>query len=102
MRRLSSIAVPVALAAALALPVLTGCGKKAEQAAPAAQAADSTALPTGAAAIDSARSKAAAASAASKQAEQALKTYICTMDADVVAHEPGRCPKCGMELVEKK
>lgn len=26
-------------------------------------------------------------------------TYVCPMDPDVIAHEPGRCPKCGMKLM---
>jgi FtsP/CotA-like multicopper oxidase with cupredoxin domain len=26
-------------------------------------------------------------------------TYVCPMDPDVIAHEPGRCPKCGMKLL---
>jgi FtsP/CotA-like multicopper oxidase with cupredoxin domain len=29
----------------------------------------------------------------------AAATYICPMHPDVVAHEPGRCPKCGMKLL---
>lgn len=28
--------------------------------------------------------------------------YICPMDTDVVSNAPGKCPKCGMDLVEKK
>ena len=28
-------------------------------------------------------------------------TYTCPMDADVVSDKPGRCPKCGMNLVPK-
>ncbi len=30
------------------------------------------------------------------------KVYTCPMDPDVVSNKPGKCPKCGMELVEKK
>ena len=35
----------------------------------------------------------------------AVKKYTCTMDPDVITDKPGKCPKCGMELVplvEKK
>jgi hypothetical protein len=28
--------------------------------------------------------------------------YTCTMDPDVVSDKPGKCPKCGMDLVQKK
>ena len=28
--------------------------------------------------------------------------YTCSMHPEVVQDEPGKCPKCGMELVEKK
>ena len=28
--------------------------------------------------------------------------YTCAMHPDVVTDEPGKCPKCGMDLVEKK
>lgn len=28
------------------------------------------------------------------------KAYICPMHSEVSADEPGRCPKCGMSLVE--
>ena len=28
-------------------------------------------------------------------------SYTCPMDADVVSDKPGRCPKCGMNLVPK-
>ena len=30
---------------------------------------------------------------------KAGKKYTCTMDADVVKNKPGKCPKCGMDLV---
>jgi hypothetical protein len=29
-------------------------------------------------------------------------TYVCPMHADVVSDKPGKCSKCGMNLVEKK
>ncbi|QKJ30021.1 hypothetical protein HQ865_09710 [Mucilaginibacter mali] len=29
------------------------------------------------------------------------KQYTCTMHPEVLKNEPGLCPKCGMELVEK-
>ncbi len=29
-------------------------------------------------------------------------TYTCTMHPEVISDKPGKCPKCGMELVEKK
>ncbi|MEO7991335.1 MAG: heavy metal-binding domain-containing protein [Chryseolinea sp.] len=30
------------------------------------------------------------------------KTYTCSMHPEVIANKPGKCPKCGMELIEKK
>jgi hypothetical protein len=30
------------------------------------------------------------------------KVYTCTMHPEVIRDKPGKCPKCGMELVEKK
>ncbi len=33
--------------------------------------------------------------------QQAMK-YTCTMHPKVVMDKPGKCPKCGMTLVEKK
>ena len=32
----------------------------------------------------------------------ATVSYTCPMHAEVVASVPGKCPKCGMELVVKK
>jgi len=29
-------------------------------------------------------------------------TYTCTMHPEVASDKPGKCPKCGMELVVKK
>ncbi|MDB5325399.1 MAG: hypothetical protein JWM57_968 [Phycisphaerales bacterium] len=31
-----------------------------------------------------------------------MQMYTCTMHPDVVVGTPGKCPKCGMELVPKK
>jgi len=28
--------------------------------------------------------------------------YTCTMHPDVVSDKPGKCPRCGMDLVQKK
>jgi hypothetical protein len=37
------------------------------------------------------------------QMDSAVKTvYTCPMHPDVVSNKPGKCPKCGMELVAKK
>ena len=30
------------------------------------------------------------------------KTYTCSMHPEVRSDKPGKCPKCGMELIEKK
>ena len=29
-------------------------------------------------------------------------TYVCPMHPEVTSDKPGKCPKCGMDLVEKK
>ncbi|TGE22681.1 heavy metal-binding domain-containing protein [Hymenobacter metallicola] len=31
----------------------------------------------------------------------AAETYTCPMHPEVIANEPGKCPKCGMDLVKK-
>jgi len=28
--------------------------------------------------------------------------YTCPMHAEVISNKPGKCPKCGMNLIEKK
>ena len=30
------------------------------------------------------------------------KTYTCPMHPEVISDEPGSCPECGMDLVERK
>ncbi|MDQ1856321.1 multicopper oxidase domain-containing protein [Chryseobacterium sp. WLY505] len=37
-----------------------------------------------------------------KALTQAQTTYTCTMHPEIVSDKPGKCPKCGMELVEKE
>jgi rubrerythrin len=32
---------------------------------------------------------------------EATKTYTCSMHPEVISDKPGKCPKCGMELIEK-
>jgi hypothetical protein len=38
---------------------------------------------------------------AAKMAAPMAKTYVCPMDGST-SDKPGKCPKCGMDLVEKK
>ena len=36
------------------------------------------------------------------QNTEATKTYTCSMHPEVISDKPGKCPKCGMVLIEKK
>lgn len=36
------------------------------------------------------------------QEQIAKVTYTCTMHPEVVSDKPGKCPKCGMDLVKKE
>ena len=36
------------------------------------------------------------------KAETVKKQYTCEMHPEVVSDHPGKCPKCNMELTEKK
>ena len=38
----------------------------------------------------------------SNQNTGATKTYTCSMHPEVISDKPGKCPKCGMGLIEKK
>jgi len=40
--------------------------------------------------------------AAKNQNTAATKSYTCSMHPEVISDKPGKCPKCGMELIEKK
>lgn len=33
--------------------------------------------------------------------KEGIKTYTCSMHPEVIEDKPGKCPKCGMALVEK-
>ena len=38
-----------------------------------------------------------------KSTEQKAKVqYTCSMHPEVLLDKPGKCPKCGMDLIEKK
>jgi len=37
-----------------------------------------------------------------KTVKQSTVKYTCTHHPEVIKDEPGKCPKCGMDLVEKK
>ena len=37
-----------------------------------------------------------------KQDSSVQVTYTCPMHRDVVSDKPGKCPKCGMDLVKKQ
>ena len=32
----------------------------------------------------------------------ATKTYTCSMHPEVISDKSGKCPECGMELIQKK
>ncbi len=51
---------------------------------------------------DKATAKPAAPAADDKIAQIKAGQFYCPMDAEVVQDQPGKCPKCGMNLVEKK
>ncbi|MDB5088020.1 MAG: hypothetical protein JWR09_2014 [Mucilaginibacter sp.] len=36
-----------------------------------------------------------------KEVKKKKGKYFCTMNPDVTSDNPGTCPKCGMELVER-
>ena len=38
----------------------------------------------------------------SNQNTGATKTYTCSMHPELISDKPGKCPKCGMELIQKK
>ncbi len=40
--------------------------------------------------------------AQNKTVKQQTVKYTCPMHPEVIQDKPGKCPKCGMELVEKK
>jgi len=89
-----TLSVAVLLIAALA----SGCSSRKEPspAQPPAASGSSASAP-----IDTAaRTSAASGKVAAVRAGQ--KLYTCPMDTDVVSATPGTCPKCGMDLVEKK
>ncbi|MFA6086331.1 heavy metal-binding domain-containing protein [Mucilaginibacter sp.] len=37
-----------------------------------------------------------------KKVKPAKVQYTCTMHPEVLSDKPGKCPKCGMELVKKE
>ena len=34
--------------------------------------------------------------------EEAAEAYVCPMHPEVTSKEPGKCPKCGMDLVQRR
>ncbi|QJD98514.1 hypothetical protein HH214_21840 (plasmid) [Mucilaginibacter robiniae] len=40
--------------------------------------------------------------AKTQKTDTAKVQYTCPMDTDVIASKPGKCPKCGMNLVKKE
>lgn len=46
--------------------------------------------------------KAAAAGKGASESKRAAVIYTCSMHPEVISDKPGKCPKCGMDLVVKK
>jgi hypothetical protein len=44
----------------------------------------------------------AADSATTKKPDAMATTYTCSIHPEVLSDKPGKCPKCGMELIVKK
>ena len=44
----------------------------------------------------------AARPTAAAKATEVAQVWICPMDKEVMAAQPGDCPKCGMKLEQKK
>jgi hypothetical protein len=55
----------------------------------------------GVVAIASCRKSSQKSEAVKESAPTAKVIYTCPMDTDVVSDHPGKCPKCGMDLVKK-
>jgi predicted RNA-binding Zn-ribbon protein involved in translation (DUF1610 family) len=45
--------------------------------------------------------KASSDTSKTKKVKPAEVQYTCGMHPDVISNKPGRCPKCGMELVQR-
>jgi len=39
---------------------------------------------------------------AKNEDKEVVKIYTCSMHPEVRSDKPGKCPKCGMTLIEKK
>ena len=89
MKRMLSV-VTVGAALLLGSLWLTGCGGKETQRAP--TGAPSAVAP----------SPAAPAKGAAETAKPSKVVYTCPMHPEVTSDKPGKCPKCGMDLVPKK
>jgi multidrug efflux pump subunit AcrA (membrane-fusion protein) len=89
MKRMLSV---VTVSGALLLGILwvAGCGGKETQVAP-------TRAPGAVAPAPAAPAKGAA-----ETAKPAKVVYTCPMHPEVTSDKPGKCPKCGMDLVPKK
>jgi hypothetical protein len=71
----------VMLGLALIIFAITGCGKK-EQSGQAPGTPMDTAQTT-------------------PKVQTAAAVYYCPMDTEIVSDKPGKCSKCGMDLIEK-
>ena len=72
-----------------------------EPAAPAPRAPPSPASPTATQALETRTATPATSSSASTSSPDSEKIYTCPMHPEVQSATPGKCPKCGMDLVLK-
>jgi hypothetical protein len=99
------ITLSIAVLAAVMVSACGGAAKEspaaqATEAAPPASVAEAPAVPPPASTAE----PTPAATSGSATASQSGAVYTCPMpeDADVVSDKPGKCPKCGMDLVLKE